>query len=94
MMSNRTIVEINHDYPIGDDARSILMWALRVRMYLGNAEPGLLPDGVRFLHYRHHSEPLPLEPQNRREQGRTPRMNDWFGKWADQLIAEAKATQP
>lgn len=79
-MSNRTIVELNHDYcPRGDDA-SLLAWAKAMRFYMGGADQSMLPDGVTFLHYRHHSEdcPLPVPPQKPRKRVETMSALDSF----------------
>jgi hypothetical protein len=89
-MSNRTIVELNHDYCPRDDAQELIEWALRMRYYMGCADPAYLPSGVTFLHYRHHSEPRPLEPQ-KRGRDREPHFPAWCKQHAEQLIAKAKA---
>jgi hypothetical protein len=88
-MSNRTIVEINHDHCPRDDALELIEWALRMRYYMGNADPTYLPSGVTFLHYRHHSEPLPLTPQKRAER-RERGYPAWIRQHAEQLLAKAK----
>lgn len=61
-MSNRSLVELNHDYcpPYGDDA-ALLRWARAMAVYMGSADPDDLPAGVTRKHYRHHSEPCPME---------------------------------
>jgi hypothetical protein len=90
-MSNRTIVELNHDYCPRDDAVELMEWALRMRYYMGNADPALLPNGVTFLHYRHHSEPSPLLPSSRkgRRTSGTSGYPTWCREHAEQLIAKA-----
>ena len=54
-MSNRTMLEINHDYAprYGDELEE---WAKRLRMYLSSGDPKDLPDGVTFFGSRHHSQ--------------------------------------
>lgn len=89
-MSNRTIVELNHDACPRDDALSLIEWALRMRYYMGNADPTYLPNGVTFLHYRHHSEPLPLKPQEGKR-GFLRGYPAWIKRHAEQLIAKAQA---
>lgn len=61
-MSNRSLVELNHDYcpPYGDDA-ALLRWARSMAAYMGSADPDDLPAGVTRKHYRHHSEPCPMD---------------------------------
>jgi hypothetical protein len=62
IMSNRSMVEFNHDYaPPRDDAK-LLEWAKQLRDYIGSADPKLLPRGVTWFGMRHHSEPCPLTP--------------------------------
>jgi hypothetical protein len=59
-MSNRTLVELNHDFcPHGDE--ELMRWAVAMRTYMTSADKKFLPDGVTFKHFRHHSEPDPLE---------------------------------
>jgi hypothetical protein len=88
-MSNRSIVELNHDYCPRDDAVELIEWALRMRYYMGNADRAYLPSGVTFLHYRHHSEPSPLAPpqKDKRPDRGYP---TWCRNHAEQLIAKAK----
>jgi hypothetical protein len=59
-MSNRTLVELNHDFcPHGDE--ELMRWAVEMCTYMTSADKKFLPDGVTFKHFRHHSEPDPLE---------------------------------
>lgn len=60
-MSNRTLVELNHDYcpPIRDDAK-LLKWAKQMVHYMYSGDRRELPHGVTFKHMRHHSEPDPM----------------------------------
>ncbi len=61
-MSNRTLVELNHDYcPSYNDEVALLKWAKAMVLYMHGADPEQLPRGVMFKHYRHHSDPCPLE---------------------------------
>jgi hypothetical protein len=58
-MSNRTMVELNHDYyPDGDVAEKA--WLQAMLTYLRSGDSKTLPNGVTFLGMRHHSDPCPL----------------------------------
>lgn len=58
-MSNRTMVEINHDTtPYTDE--ELLVWAKQFQQYLSSGNRNLLPNGVTWFGIRHHSEPCPL----------------------------------
>ena len=60
-MSQRTLVEMNHDYcPPRDDA-ALLTWARAMRSYLTSGDKRELPRGVVFVNRRHHSERDPCE---------------------------------
>lgn len=65
-MSNRTLVELNHDYCPRDDDKSLLEWAKQMRIYMGSGDPKHLPPGVTFYYIRHHSEPNPAEKLRRK----------------------------
>lgn len=58
-MSNRTLVELNHDYcpPEGD----LIRWAQAMAAYMRSGDPACLPQGVTFKHMRHHSNPCPID---------------------------------
>ena len=58
-MSNRTMVEINHDTtPHGHD--EIVRWANAMVHYLSSGDPKLLPNGVTWFGMRHHTTDCPL----------------------------------
>lgn len=57
-MSNRTLVELNHDFCPRDE--ELLKWAKSMRLYMTSGDPKFLPYGVTFKHMRHHSEPDPM----------------------------------
>ncbi len=58
-MSNRTLVELNHDYwPRSDE--ELLDWARSMVHYMHSGDKRVLPRGVTFKHMRHHSEPDPM----------------------------------
>lgn len=58
-MSNRSLIEFNHDYcPTTDE--ECLMLGRALQQYMRNAEIGFLPAGVIRKHYRHHSDPDPM----------------------------------
>jgi hypothetical protein len=57
-MSNRTLVELNHDCcPREGD---LIKWARAMKTYMSSGDPRELPQGVTLKHMRHHSEPDPL----------------------------------
>lgn len=59
-MSNRSLVELNHDFcPLSDDAK-LLAWAKAMQSYMRGADVRELPRGVVRKHYRHHSDPDPM----------------------------------
>lgn len=69
-VSQRTLVELNHDFGPRDDDGSLLEWARALRHYLNSGDPKLLPHGVTFLQRRHHSEGCPVQTlRNLRERG-------------------------
>lgn len=58
-MSNRTLVELNHDFcPHG--LETMCKWALAMAMYMRAGDKNELPPGVTFKHMRHHSDPDPM----------------------------------
>lgn len=57
-MSNRTLVELNHDYCPRDG--EVERWGLAMQLYMRSGNKEFLPLGVAFKHFRHHSEPDPL----------------------------------
>lgn len=58
-MSNRTMLEINHDTtPRGDAERA--EWVIAMCNYLTSANPKDLPQGVTWFGMRHHSEDCPM----------------------------------
>lgn len=58
-MSNRSLLEFNHDYcPHNEAGEAKLGAALRV--YMHGADIEYLPPGVIRKHYRHHGEPEPI----------------------------------
>jgi hypothetical protein len=60
-MSNRSLVELNHDFcPLNTDAE-LLKWASGMHCFFTSGDPTYLPQGVTFKHMRHHSDPDPLE---------------------------------
>lgn len=60
-VSNRTIVELNHDLCPRDDLGSLLKWAEAMAMYMRSGSKVFLPAGVTFKHMRHHSDPDPMQ---------------------------------
>ena len=60
-MSNRTLVEVNHDYTPHNE-ESLLGRAKKFKRYLGSGEPKNLPGGVTYMGRRHHSEHGKMTP--------------------------------
>ncbi len=58
-MSNRTLLEFNHDYSPRGDAE-LLEWAKQLDYYLASGNPELLPDGVTWFGMRHHTTECPM----------------------------------
>lgn len=58
-MSNRTMLEINHDY-CPHTLQECAAFGKAIGTYLATGDPSHLPQGVTFFHMRHHSEPCPL----------------------------------
>lgn len=58
-MSNRTLIEINHDYTPHTPAEKAT-WVDAIERYLNSADPRCLPDGVTFFNFRHHSDECPM----------------------------------
>lgn len=59
-MSNRTMIELNHDYCPSNDDAALLAWAKGMWGYMRCGDPNLLPNGVTWFGMRHHIEPCPL----------------------------------
>ena len=57
-MSNRSIIELNHDYP--PTQRGGKEWLDAMARFYASGDPRDLPDGVTWFGTRHHSEPCPL----------------------------------
>ena len=60
-MSQRSLVELNHDYSPGKTDDELLQWAKKVRIYIGSGSKDDLPDGFEVKWRRHHSDPCPFE---------------------------------
>jgi hypothetical protein len=58
-MSNRTLVEINHDYYPGTTDGKLLIWARCMCDYIRSGNPSDLPEGMIHKGLRHHSDPEP-----------------------------------
>lgn len=59
-MSQRTLVELNHDFCPGRATQSLAEWAGKMRVYMGSGDPRELPYGVTFKSRRHHSDAEPM----------------------------------
>lgn len=61
-MSNRTLVELNHDWcPSLGREGGMLEWAEAMAAYMRSGDKKMLPRGVTFKYFRHHSEPDPMQ---------------------------------
>lgn len=60
-MSQRSLIEINHDYPLGKTDVELLAWAKKMQNYVRSGHKDELPDGVTLFWRRHHSDPCPFE---------------------------------
>jgi hypothetical protein len=59
-MSNRTLVELNHDLCPERSTQALAEWAEKMANYMHAGDPRELPYGVTFKHRRHHSDPDPM----------------------------------
>lgn len=55
-MSQRSMVEINHDIAEFDSP----YWTKQFDLYIRSGDPKLLPPGVTYFNRRHHADPCPL----------------------------------
>lgn len=58
-MSNRTMLEINHDTTPHTEAEKD-RWLRGMLHYLSSGDPESLPDGVTWFGMRHHSNECPM----------------------------------
>lgn len=58
-MSNRSMLEFNHDLT-PRDSEAQQRWAEQLVQYLTSGNRELLPYGVTYFNIRHHSEDCPL----------------------------------
>ena len=58
-MSNRTMVEINHDTTPHTEAEK-KAWVQAMCNYLSSGNPRDLPDGVTWFGMRHHTSDCPM----------------------------------
>ena len=59
-MSNRTLIELNHDYSPSSMAEA-LSFGTALMDYMRAGDKTKLPRGVTFKHMRHHSSPDPMD---------------------------------
>lgn len=57
-MSNRTMLEFNHDF--APTKAHIETWGMCIAEYLRSGDPSSLPSGVTFFGMRHHTQPCPM----------------------------------
>jgi|HubBroStandDraft_4_1064222.scaffolds.fasta_scaffold00045_83 hypothetical protein len=55
-MSQRSMVEINHDIAEFDNPN----WTRQFGTYIKSGSPADLPQGVTYFYRRHHADPCPL----------------------------------
>jgi hypothetical protein len=60
-MSQRSLIEINHDFMPGPSDAELLDWAKRMRSYIGSGSREDLPKGATVFWRRHHADPCPFE---------------------------------
>ena len=60
-MSQRSLVEINHDYNPGNTDEQLLAWARKMRNYVRSGKKDELPEGIEAKWRRHHSDPCPFD---------------------------------
>lgn len=58
-MSNRSLLEFNHDHCPRNDAECLEL-GKALQRYMRAAHTAELPQGVVRKHYRHHSDPDPM----------------------------------
>ena len=55
-MSQRTLVELNHDFCPENGIRAE-QFGLSLQAFMRSGDPQFLPQGVKIIATRHHSEP-------------------------------------
>ena len=61
-MSQRTLLELNHDLgPRAQDDAALLRWARQLMIYRNSGNPADLPEGLEYKWRRHHSDPCPFD---------------------------------
>ena len=58
-MSQRSLIEINHDEPLPKTYEELWEWARSIRTYISSL--GDLPDGMTLLWRRNSGDPCPFE---------------------------------
>ena len=58
-MSNRSMLEFNHDY-VPDTEAEKKEWLEMLLNYMASGSKSDLPYGVTFFYSRHHTDPCPL----------------------------------
>ncbi len=66
-MSQRSLLEVNHDHAPGPSDAELLTWARQLTGYIRSGDERYLPRGIQLKHRRHHTEPdrswLPPRPR-------------------------------
>ncbi len=60
-MSQRTLVELNHDFCPPNDIDALAVWARKIRRYMASGDKAELPYGVTYIHSHHHADPDPMQ---------------------------------
>jgi hypothetical protein len=60
-MSQRSLIEINHDLSPQEDEESLLAFARSILLYIYSGDKGCLPDCMELKWRRHHSDPCPFD---------------------------------
>lgn len=74
-MSQRSLIEINHDFYPGSSDEKLLAWAKKMANYMRSGVWRDLPEGVALKWRRHHSDPCPFDEPTAFER-RFPRSRD------------------
>lgn len=73
VVSNRTIIELNHDY-CPHNEKDAKEFGIRLWLYIRSGDSTLLPLGVRSFGMRHHTENVTIavegEPQEATERAK------------------------
>ncbi len=61
-MSNRSLIELNHDYTLeATDEAALLEWAREIHRFMRTLEVDDLPLGITYYQTRHHEDKFQVE---------------------------------